>query len=201
MGVTHTTTAAEARAQLLAHVSTAPTNGETVLSTNTAVAVQTTSGHLASVIVEAYPSGARLRGGLNAAGDVWLATGGLLPSTTYQMTYKVDGANGVTAIGFGSFSTWPIPVIQMSEGGASPSTAASGPPETSASIYCCNPANSPPTQRKHGLRYLRAQVLRPPGTAGSGTAGSGTAGLGRRDWPYDCRRDADSQRPPPRLPA
>ena len=127
VGVTPTTTAAEERAQLLAHVSTAPANGETVLSTNAAVAVQTTSGHLTSVMVEAYPSGARLRGGLNAAGDVWLATGGLLPSTTYQMTYKVDGANGVTAIGFGTFSTWPTPVIQMSEGAGSPSTAAGGP--------------------------------------------------------------------------
>ena len=67
--------------------------------------MQTTSGYLASVMVEAYPSGARLRGGLNATGDVWLATGRLLPSTTYQMTYKVDGANGVTTVGFGTFST------------------------------------------------------------------------------------------------
>jgi len=122
---TPTTSAAETRAQLLAHVTTAPTNGETEMSTDSAVAVQTTSGHLASVVVETYPSGARLRGGFNAAGDVWLAKGRLRPNTTYRLMYKVEG-NGVTATGSGKFSTGPVPVIQMSMGAATPNTVASG---------------------------------------------------------------------------
>lgn len=126
LGVTPTTTAAKATAQLPAHVSTAPTNGETILSTGPTVAVQTTSGYLASVVVEAYPSGARLRGGLNAERDVWMATGGLRPNTTYHMMYKVEGGNGVTAMGTGTFSTGPVPVIQISTGVASPGSAPVG---------------------------------------------------------------------------
>ena len=119
-----TANAGESRAQLLADVTTAPTDGESGLSTNSVVAVQTTSGHLASVVLEAYPSGARLSGGLNAADDVWMASGGLRPNTTYQLTYKVKGGNGVTATGSGTFSTGPVPMIQMSTGAPTAGTVA-----------------------------------------------------------------------------
>ena len=99
------TTTAETRSQLLSDVTMVPLDGATGESPTSTVAVHATGARLERVEVQAPAVRSHLTGYLNAAGDEWLSTGTLRSGTAYQVTYTVEGTDGLTATGTGKFTT------------------------------------------------------------------------------------------------
>jgi lipoprotein-anchoring transpeptidase ErfK/SrfK len=110
---TTTTSKAEAAAALLAGVKLVPPNGATHLALSTVVDVRAPAGaRLVSVIVRPAGGGPGLAGTLDAQAGTWTATGHLLPSTEYLVSYEVEGAGGLTAYGSSHFVTAPPAIVE-----------------------------------------------------------------------------------------
>jgi lipoprotein-anchoring transpeptidase ErfK/SrfK len=92
----------QSQAALLSSISITPASGTANVALDSAVTVSTTSGSLSSVKVVST-AGAPLAGALSSSGK-WVATGELLPSTTYTVTVSATG-QGVSVSRTSSFST------------------------------------------------------------------------------------------------
>ena len=90
------------QAQLLSSLQITPSSGAADVPLDATVTVATTTGTISEVKVVSA-SGAPLAGALSPDGK-WVATGGLLPSTTYTITVSAAG-NGVTVDHTSTFST------------------------------------------------------------------------------------------------
>lgn len=113
VATTTTTNKAQEAAALLAAVHLVPRNGGTYESPNTVVTVDAPAGaHLVGVRVRTASSGALIAGKLDAQRATWRATGHLLPSTAYLVSYTVEGAGGLVAYGSAHFTTAPPAVVE-----------------------------------------------------------------------------------------
>ncbi len=86
-------------------VSFTPQPGQSGVALDTPVQVVASSGRLTSVTFTAGQGKPPLPGQLDQSGARWLATAGLTPSTTYQLTARVTGAGGSTTEASSSFTT------------------------------------------------------------------------------------------------
>jgi len=110
---TTTTSKAQAAAALLAGVKMVPRNGTTHLALSTVVSLSAPVGaRLVSVRARPVSGGPALAGALDAQAGTWTATGHLLPSTTYLVTYEVEGPGGLVAYGSSRFVTAPPAVVE-----------------------------------------------------------------------------------------
>jgi lipoprotein-anchoring transpeptidase ErfK/SrfK len=110
---TTTTSKAQAAAALLAGVKLVPPDGATHLALSTVVTVSAPAGaRLLGVSARPAGGGPPLAGALDAQAGTWTATGQLLPSTEYLVSFEVEGAGGLRAYGSSHFITAPPAVVE-----------------------------------------------------------------------------------------
>lgn len=102
----------QSQAALLSAISVTPASGTADVPLDSPVTVSTTSGSLSAVKVVSA-SGAALAGTLASSGR-WVASGALLPSTTYTVTVAATG-QGVSVSHISTFSTLtPVETVTAS---------------------------------------------------------------------------------------
>lgn len=102
----------QSQTALLSSITVTPASGTADVPLDSPVTVSTTSGSLSAVKVTSA-AGATLAGALSSPGR-WVATGGLLPSTTYTVTVSATGS-GVSVTHTSTFSTLtPVETVTAS---------------------------------------------------------------------------------------
>jgi lipoprotein-anchoring transpeptidase ErfK/SrfK len=158
---TSTTSRAQAIAKLLSDVTVTPPNGTRKQPLQTVVTVRAAGAQLVAVEVTKSPGNNALAGTLDERADEWRSTGALFPGSVYTVTYRVDGAGGLSAEGSSRFETAPpAEVVTASVFPPSGIQVGVGQPIV---ITFSHPINSAPAQQGVLSRFTIAMSKPVPG--------------------------------------